>query len=187
MKQLIFVKHSNPEIVEHVPAREWELSEDGRVRAKFLADKLKPYQPEVIVSSVEPKARQTAEILGAELGLTSHVMKGLHEHDRSRAPFYSKEEFQALVREFFAKPGMLVFGDETAEQALTRFRESVNAVLKTYEDKKLVVVAHGTVISLFVSKLTGVDGYLIWKDLGLPSFVFLDLQSKTLVKMENIN
>ena len=187
MNQLILVKHSLPEIDENVPAREWRLSEEGRVRAKLLADRLRPYQPEVVVSSVEPKARQTAETVGAELGLVSHVVEGLHEHDRSRVPFYSKEEFQTLVQGFFAKPDMLVFGDETAGQALTRFRESVNAIVKTYEDKKLVIVAHGTVISLFVSWLTGQDGYLIWKDLGLPSFVFLDLQSKTLVKMENIN
>ena len=186
MKQLILVKHSNPEIVKGVPAREWQLSEKGRVRAKLLADQLRPYQPEAVVSSVEPKARQTAEIIGAELELDSRVVKGLHEHDRRHAPFYSKEEFQTLVREFFAKPDVLVFGDETAGQALTRFRESVSAILKTYEDKKLVIVAHGTVISLFVSWLTGQDGYLLWKELGLPSFASLDVQSKSLLKIQNI-
>jgi len=186
MKQLILIKHSLPEIVEEVPAREWELSEKGRVRAELLADRLRQYQPEVIISSTEIKARQTAEIIGVSLGITPHAIEGLHEHDRSHSPFYSREKFQALVREFFDKPDMLVFGDETANQALVRFRDSMDAIMESYADKKLVIVGHGTVISLFVSWLTGVDGYLLWKDFGLPSFVLLNMQSKLLLKTENI-
>jgi len=187
MKQLILVKHSLPEVVEDIPAREWELSERGRLLPKLLANRLKQYQPEVIVSSIELKARQTAEIISAELGLASHIEEGLHEHDRSRSPFYPKDKFQALVREFFDKPDVLVFGDETANQALTRFRESMNTILKTHAGKNLVIVSHGTVISLFVSWLDGTDGYLLWKELGLPSFVLLDVQSKVLLKTENIS
>jgi len=187
MKQLILVKHSLPEVVEDIPAREWGLSEKGRGLAELLADRLRQYRPEVIISSTELKAKQTAEIIGTELGLAFQVGGGLHEHDRSRSPFYPKDEFQALVREFFDKSDELVFGEETANQALARFRDSMNAILRTHADKKLVVVAHGTVISLFVSWLTGQDGYLIWKDLGLPSFVLLDVQSKVLLKTENVN
>lgn len=187
MKQLILVKHSLPEIVEDVPACEWELSEKGRVFAELLADRLRQYRPEVIISSTEPKARQTAEIVGVNLSIAPHVADGLHEHDRSHSPFYPKDEFQSLVREFFDKPDVLIFGDETASQALTRFRDSINSILNSHVNKNLVVVAHGTVISLFVSWLTGVDGYLLWRELGLPSFVLLDVQSKLLLKTENIS
>jgi broad specificity phosphatase PhoE len=187
MKQLILVKHSLPEIVEDVPAREWELSEKGRALAERLADRLRQYQPEVVISSTEPKAKQTAEIVSASLDITPRVVDGLHEHDRSHSPIYSQEKFQTLVRELFDKPDVLVFGDETANQALTRFRDSINAILNSHVNKNLVVVAHGTVISLFVSWLTGLDGYLLWKELGLPSFVVLDIQSKVLLKTENIS
>lgn len=188
MKQLILVKHSLPKIVEDVPAREWELSEKGRALAEILADRLRQYQPEIIISSNEPKARQTAEIISANLGgVAFRVENGLHEHDRNHSPFYSQETFQSLVREFFTKPDVLVFGDETANQALIRFRDSINAILPSHANKNLVVVSHGTVISLFVSWLTGMDGYLLWKELGLPSFVVLDVQSKSLLKTENIS
>ncbi len=80
-KYLILVKHSQPEILEDIPAREWHLSEAGRALAGELAGELMKWQPKIIVSSVEPKARETAEIIARDLGLGFHEVDGLHEHD----------------------------------------------------------------------------------------------------------
>lgn len=186
-RQLILIKHSLPEIIENIPAREWNLSEEGRIRAQKLAEKLDSYHPEVIVSSVEPKAQQTAAIIAERLGLKSVVMDGLHEHDRSGAPFYSKETFRSLSQALFKEPEALIFGNETGAQALGRFCKSVDTILELYKDKNVAIVSHGTVISLFVSWLTRIDGYSLWEELGLPSFVVIDVQNKQLLKIENIS
>jgi len=186
-KPLILVKHSLPRVLEDVPARDWTLSDEGRERAYTLAEKLNVYGAEIIVSSMEPKARETASILAKYLGLEYQVVEDLHEHDRSNSPHYSNDEFQKLIHEFFERPSALVFGTETAEQALQRFRQALNSTLDSYKDKTIVVVAHGTVTSLFVSWLTGCDGYELWKELGLPSFVVLDIQSRVLIKTENLH
>jgi len=186
MKPLILVKHSLPEILEAIPAREWALSEEGRKRARKLAQLLRPYDPEIIVCSVEPKARETASILAEQLGLDVHTVENVHEHDRSSSSYYPREEFKILVQEFFEKPNKLVFGNETATQCLVRFREAIDSTLKFCEDKIVIVVSHGTVISLFASWLTGCDGYALWQELGLPSFVVLDTQSRQLLRMENL-
>lgn len=186
MKPLILVKHSTPEIVEDLPAREWHLSENGRRRAQKLAEYLAKHEPDVLVSSMEPKARETAHILAEELGLEYQTLEGLHEHDRMNVPFYSKEEFQATVRESFEKPNELVFGNETANQALTRFGAAVEFVLDSYPDQSIVIVAHGTVISLFVSQVTGCEVFPLWRLLDLPSFVVLDLQSGVLLETVNL-
>ena len=176
--QLILIRHSLPEIVENVPALAWELSAEGRSRAVRLAERLSQYQLEVIGSSMEPKARETAEILSKTLGVDIVVMDGLHEHKRSGVSYRSQEEFRSLVRGLFETPDKLIFGNETAAQALERFKESVELLMEMYDGKRMAIVAHGTVISLFTAWLTGVDGYLFWKDLGLPSFILLDLQNK---------
>lgn len=186
MKRLILVKHSLPEIVETIPAREWTLSDEGRARARRLAERLFQYRPEAIVCSVEPKARETASIIAAYPGLAVYAVEGLHEHDRSSSPYYSEEEFQKLVREFFAQPDTLVFGNETGVRSLERFREAVEGILRSHADENLIIVSHGTVIALFVSWLTGCDGYLLWRELGLPSFTVLDLQSKSMLRTENV-
>jgi len=185
-KYLILVKHSLPQIVENLPTREWELSDDGRIRAQQLAKRLSPFQPEFIISSVETKARETAEIIAGRHNLELHIADGLHEHDRSKTPYLSKYEFQAAMHEFFENPDTLVFGSETADEAYSRFYRAVHSVLDCHPNETVVIVAHGTVISLFVSSLTGIPGWSLWSDLDLPSFVVIDVQSNTLVTRENI-
>jgi len=186
-KPLILVKHSLPRVLEDIPAREWRLCDEGRDRTYALVEKLIVYRPDIVISSVEPKARETASILAEKLELEYQVVDGLHEHDRSGSPHYSTDEFQKLVREFFERPSVLIFGRESADQALQRFRHTVNSILDLYRDQTIVIVAHGTVISLYISWLTGYDGYELWKELGLPSFVVLDIQSKALIKTENLH
>lgn len=186
MKPLILVKHSLPEIVKNVPAREWNLSDVGREHARKLAEALIPYQPDMIVSSDEPKATQTAELVAQELNLPFQIVDGLHEHDRSNLLYLPRERFQQLVRRFFEQPDELILGKETATQALERFRQAVDSVLKSLENKNIVIVTHGTVISLYTAWLTECDGYELWCALDLPSYVTLDLQSRKLLETINI-
>jgi broad specificity phosphatase PhoE len=180
-KYLLLVKHSAPQIQVDRPTNTWRLSEEGQIRAHQLAEQLEDFAPEVLVSSDEPKAKETAEIVAAHLRLKMQVVPGLHEHDRSHVPFLSYDAFQSSIREFFQKPSELVFGDETADQAHTRFYQAVHSILTEHKDKTVVVVTHGTVISLFVSRLTGSSDLDLWNTLGLPSFVAIDLHSSTLI------
>jgi probable phosphoglycerate mutase len=185
-KYLIFVKHSVPEIQADRPANTWKLSEEGRLGAQHLAEHLKSFDPEVILSSQEPKANETAEILAHRLRLDLKIMPDLHEHDRSNVPYLPHEAFQASIQDFFQKPDELVFGRETANQVYTRFYRAVHAILSEHQDKTIVLVTHGTVIALFVSRLTGSSDLELWNRLRLPSFVALDLGSSTVIVMSSI-
>ncbi len=187
MNDLILVKHSLPEIVKKLPAREWILSAEGKRRARILAEKLRPYQPDMIISSREPKAVQTAEIVANILQLGMQIADDLHEHERSNVAFLSQEAFEMNVREFFNKPSELIFGIETASQALERFHRAVRLARSHNEDRTIVIVTHGTVISLFISHCTGLPGFSLWKDLGLPSYIVFDMHSNAIVKKENVS
>lgn len=185
-KYLILVKHSMPEMDETRPANAWSLSKEGQVRAQRLAEQLEDFEPEVILSSTEPKAKETAMIVASRFQLDTHVVSDLHEHDRSNVLFLPHDVFQVSMREFFQKPNDLVFGMETANQAHTRFYRAVHSILTEYRNKTVVIVTHGTVISLFVSRLTGSSDLELWGKLGLPSFIAMDLQSNTLIVKNNI-
>ena len=186
MAALLLVKHSLPEIVENTPASGWKLSAEGRGRCKRLADRLAKYKPDRIISSTEPKAKETAELIAKELGLSTNIFEGLHEHERSTVGFLSKDKFEEAVHEFFTRPSELVFGSETAEQAFQRFHSVIDSVLKKFPNQTTVIVAHGTVISLYVSHFNEIFALSLWKELGLPSFVVLDVESKALLTKENI-
>lgn len=185
-KHLILVKHSVPEIEKDRPANTWKLSKEGQLRAQRLAEQLESFAPEVILSSNEPKAKETAEILARHLQLSMQILPDLHEHDRSGVPYLSHDVFQASIRDFFQKPNELVFGKETAHQAYVRFYRAIHSILNENSNKTVVIVTHGTVISLFVSRLTGSSDLELWSQLGLPSFIAMDLGSNTLIVKSNI-
>lgn len=139
----------------------------------MLAENLRPHEPESVVSSEEPKAVETAEILSERLGIGSVAHPGLHEHDRTDVPFLGDDEFYRTARTFFQNPGEPVWGDETADQARERFEGAVQNVLDERGEAVTAVVAHGTVISLLVARHNEVDAYGFWRELGLPSFCIL--------------
>jgi broad specificity phosphatase PhoE len=172
---LILIKHSLPEIQEGIAPNLWHLSQEGKRRAHLLAPRLAGYGLQRVFASLEPKASETGEILAADLRLPFRTVANLHEHVRPAAENFSQAAFEADVANFFARPDALVFGRETADQAHARFRAAVMGILEETVGQSLAVVAHGTVISLFVSREFGVEPFPLWKSLGLPSCVVLDI------------
>lgn len=188
MPVLILVKHALPQIDPTVPANQWRLSEEGQHCSQALAQRLAQYRLDLIFSSVEPKAIETAHIVATALEKSIEAVEGLHEHDRNSVGFLEKKKFEASVAQFFNQPGLLTFGNETANQAHHRFSRAVMGIIEKYADKNIALITHGTVLTLFVSRLVGVEPFAFWKDLGLPSWVVLshpDLGLRSVCKSIN--
>ncbi|MDE2715611.1 MAG: phosphoglycerate mutase family protein [Chloroflexota bacterium] len=175
MRRLVLVKHSMPEIDPDKPASAWKLGEVGRGRAESLAAKLMEFNPCMIWSSREPKAIETAETVAGERGVPVEIAVGLEEHHRDNVPFLSsKDEFEEAVERFFLHPDELVLGMETANQARDRFAAAIDKVIGAGQTDS-IVVTHGTVITLYVASVAGVQRMGFWRRLGLPSYVVLTL------------
>lgn len=175
---LILVKHALPTVVPGTPPARWLLSAEGRASCDALADHLRPYFPAQIATSDEPKATETAHLLAAALGHSAPMRHDhdLREHERRPEDFFeSTTAFHAAVRRFFAQPDTLVFGRETAATAGTRFAAAIARQLAAAPGVNLIVVAHGTVISLFAAAHAGLASFPLWRSLGLPSYVVLSL------------
>jgi broad specificity phosphatase PhoE len=126
---------------------------------------------------------ETAALVGERLGIYVEAVEGLHEHERRHVPIMELTALESLVADFFARPRELVFGDETAAQAMMRFSRAVNRLIRETGEGNLVIVAHGTVISLFVAARNHLDPYELWKRLDLPSYVVLALPALTLLEV----
>jgi broad specificity phosphatase PhoE len=183
-RKLVLVRHSAPEIAPGVPASQWRLSDEGRLRCEALAAQLATYELGAVVTSTEPKAVETGQIVARILRLPIESAPGLHEQARPEVGLLaSREQFQARVASVFEHPDQLVFGSETGDEAHARFTAAVDAVLRQHPDGNLVIVSHGTVITLFVAHATGVDPIPFWKSLGLPAFVVLSLPELNLLEV----
>jgi 2,3-bisphosphoglycerate-dependent phosphoglycerate mutase len=137
-----------------------------------------------LVSSVEPKARATADHLAERLALTATTIDGLEEQHRMTAPFLTYSALKKTMRGFFARPAELVYGEETAEAASTRFSATIDHLLGEHTDRNLLVVTHGTVISLYLSLCARIDPYPLWERLGPPSFAVVDRRTMRIEKFE---
>ena len=163
-----------PDIDPCKPASTWRLGNVGRHRAGLLATKLSFLSPELIWSSREPKAVETASIVAETFDVPVRLTDGLEEHHRDDAPYLPQREFERVVETFFHRPDQLVFGSETAEQACERFTATIENAIETGL-KDIVVVTHGTVISLFAASVAKIHSMSLWRRLGLPSYVVLTL------------
>jgi broad specificity phosphatase PhoE len=168
---IILIRHSQPEIKPNIPSKEWKLSEHGRKRCVSLAERIKIYQPIEVVTSREQKAIQTGRILAHILKIPTTSAAGLHEHERKDMGIFSQISFETKLKQFFEHPSKLVFGQETAEQALRRFSAAITDIADHRPTGNVAIVAHGTVISLWVTSIIGGNPFAFWKQLGLPAFV----------------
>jgi broad specificity phosphatase PhoE len=174
MRQIVLVKHAAPVVVPGKSSDHWPLSAAGREAATALAGDLEPFRAACVIHSVEPKAAETGQLLAAGLGIRAVMQEGLHEHERRTVPHLRTSDFLSQMAQVFKRKDELVLGEETASATLTRFRTAMDSVYAQCPEGNLIVVAHGTVIALFLESISQEDGYRIWREMGLPSYAVLD-------------
>lgn len=173
-RRLTMVRHSLSEIRPDLPPALWRLSSDGVTRARSFAMRLDPGTATCVFTSSEPKAAETAHLLGGIWKVPVEEVAGLHEHERHEARILSRAQFEERIREMFARPSELVFGAESADDARRRFTATVmHLIRRTVGD--LVIVSHGTVMALFVGAETGIEPFPFWKRQEMPFAVTLAL------------
>lgn len=175
MQSLLLIRHAQADIDFDLPSHQWHLSAEGRSSCGRLANRLRPYRLNRILTSREPKAFETAEAISKILHLPTTIFEGLQEHDRSNVPPLEEDEFNERVSQFFERSEELVFGAETASQALIRFRRAIDHAVNTYTKGSFAIVTHGTVIALFLGERVGLDPVELWNQLELPSFIVLSV------------
>lgn len=173
--ELALLRHSQPAIESEKPAHQWTLTDEGRRRSTRIAALLTAWRPDRILSSSEPKAVETAELIASHLGLSCAADDGFGEHSRHTAPFYvSRAEFERRLEDLFREPDRVAFGEESALVAAARFRESLERVRRRCPEDRLAVVTHGTVMSLYLAEVTGESAWQLWKRWTTPCLVTVD-------------
>lgn len=156
-----------------VPAPDWPLAAGADATLREIASGLAGAGLRRVVASHEPKAAATAQILATVLGLPLATRDGLEEHHRLvEQQAASRDAFVANVRRFFEHPAEIVFGTESADAALARFRAAVAAVMDASTGDE-AIVSHGTVMTLLIAAGGNGEPLEIWSSLALPDRVVL--------------
>lgn len=180
-RRVHLVRHAQSRPVPGQSADTWRLTEQGHAQAAELAEYARELPLRRVVTSVEPKAATTGRVIAQALGVPCLSREGLHEHERRTVPFYARaEEFHASVRRLFDRPAELVFGEESADRTHDRFHAAVTRVMRESHDDELIVT-HGTVLSLLVSRANDIDTAEFWASLHMPHLVTLTWPERRLV------
>ncbi len=184
LSNLILVRHSIPEVDPAVPSFQWHLSDEGRRRCLQLAENLETYTIKIIFTSPENKAQETARILASQLdNVPVAVHEGLREHDRRNVGWVG-DGFDEMLRKFYEHPTEKVFGLETALQASERIEKAIADCWKQGTGYDMVIVSHGTVMSLYVSRVVrGVTPFEFWKQLKMPTAIVMNMPSAKVVSI----
>lgn len=166
MSTLHLVRHGRPAVVPGTPAAAWDLDPAGYDDVWALRASGRLPVRAAWLSSPEPKALQTAQLLtDADVG----VLDDLREHERSGEWV---EDFPAAVRRAFAAPEQpAVAGWEPLAVCRARVVAAVRRVLDVHAGTgdDVVLVGHGTAWTLVVAELTGRPPDLErWASLAMP-------------------
>ncbi len=150
-----FLRHGKTKVDKELSISKWVLSGVGEEQAKQLAQEGTFDEIDVIFSSTEEKAYQTAKPIADKLEKEVIQLEEISELNRDKGGFMEAEEYEKAVERCLLNPEESVNNWETAESALQRFSKKVEELDSQYENKKILVVGHGYTINMYFAKLLG--------------------------------
>jgi 2,3-bisphosphoglycerate-dependent phosphoglycerate mutase len=152
MNTFYFLRHAETEKNQQVPATEWNLSERGKRQALEISEGGAFNDVDIIISPGEEKAYQTVMPIAAKINKEIVRMGEFNEMKRGEK-FFSKDEFEKIKREKLEDLDCDKDGGESARVALERFENGLKRINELYDNKKILIVSHGTILALYFSKL----------------------------------
>lgn len=156
-----------PTIDPAVPPERWTLGDEGRAGAAALAQRLPTGA--YLVSSREPKARQTLEPLGA-----------VAEDAAFNEVWRAGEPFGGNFRELRL---LYLMGTqherwEPRAEVAQRFDQGITRHIREAGDRPLVVATHGMAMTLWLTACVGLpDPGAFWSGLRFPDALLVDLKA----------
>lgn len=148
----IFLRHAETIKDPSIHAKDWLLTTEalGVVSEYINSDKFANVN--LIVASTENKAVATAKPIAKNLNLEILELEEVKEIGRS-SKFLTDEEFLIQKEKQMTDLETEVDGGESGRVALNRFKSGIAKLEAENEGKTILVVTHGTVMSLYFAEL----------------------------------
>lgn len=186
--KLILIRHSKSLPNPETPIPQWGLTAEGTELAKSLAQKSVIKKLEVIYSSLQTKALETAGLLAKSHNLPVKTNKDLTEISSFTKGLIGQkpgdEEFEKFVEDFYQGKIERFRGGETYQEALKRFIRAIQQIIKEETVRgveNIGVVSHGNILSFFSAQYCEYPPLEIHKMIKMPDISVLDWDQKKFV------
>src|SRR3990167_11058211 len=176
---LVLIRHSKSLVNPNIPIPTWALSDEGVALAKKLngIEQLKTL--DVVYSSLQPKALETAILATKDAGIPIKTDDRLTETTSFTNKFVSPEELEENSRKYYLDNQLSFYDGETSQEALNRFTEAIEDIVKAENDKKNVgIVSHGNVLTLFSAQYAGMNAHELHEKMTYPDIAILNWDKK---------
>lgn len=176
---LILIRHSKSLVNPNIPIPTWGLSKEGVALAQKLNEIPQIKTLNVVYSSLQTKALETAVLATKNTGISIKVNDGLTESTSFTNKFVNIEQLTQNTKNYYSNKNLSINNGETSEEALVRFNTAIHIITKAEIDKKNIgIVSHGNILAAFVNQYTNKSPYELVENMKQPDIAVLDWESK---------
>lgn len=168
MNTFYLLRHGKVNINPNKPANEWALSSEGINETRRLVKERTLTDVDFFYSSEEEKAYHTAKIIADSTGKKVGVLSNFNELNRKSF----LENYKSAVEKAFSNINESKNNWESCLSALKRFRKGMELINRRHENKRILIVSHGIVLTLYFAILKGDMSNLFsrWKRMRFLSY-----------------
>jgi broad specificity phosphatase PhoE len=178
--KFVFIRHSKTDRNPEVPYICWGLTEEGIQLAVDLSRTHTIKDIDVMYSSFQTKALESAVILCKPNVIPIKADNGLTEVT-SFTGKYEKDfiKYTKNVHDYYFDVIDRIGNGETKAEALKRFNETLESIALVEADKAYVgIITHGNILTLFSAQYTEADCYELHLKIKQPDVAIFDWSSK---------
>ncbi len=183
--KLTLIRHSKTSPTADIPIPLWGLSKEGVKLAKKLSENKTIKEIEVIYSSLQTKALETALLLAKPNAIPIKTNPCLTEISSFTIKFFGSRKYEENVKNFYAGKSKRIAGGETHQEALERFSRAINKIINKEKNrgvKNIGIVSHGNILSFFSAQFCPYSPLEIHQLIKMPDVAILDWQDKKFIK-----
>lgn len=168
MNTFYLLRHAKVNVNPRKPANEWTLSSEGISETRRLVEERMLTDADFVYSSEEEKAYHTAKIIANSIGKEVAELSNFNELNRKSF----LENYEFAVEKAFSNTDGSRNNWESCINALKRFRKGIELIDQKHENKRILIVSHGIVLTLYFAHLKGDMNNLFsrWKRLRFLSY-----------------
>ena len=161
------------------------LSEKGWADARKVADRLKPEQIDVFISSNYARALQTIEEAARQQNQAIITEPRFRERELASWD-YPFADFEQGIKQVFDNPSFAYPGGESNEVARERGIAALKDVLDHHRGKKIVIGTHGNIMTIMMNHYDKQYDFDFWKKTTKPDIYKLSFEVDALVNVERL-
>jgi len=173
---LLLIRHAETQVDKNKPVSKWHLTKKGIKSAVKMLNEEMFQNIDIIIASCETKALQTAEFFCRNETQQINQFCGLNELMRDSGFTSSKKEYYEMVKLCLENPTKSINNWEKASDALLRFTNTIEKINNSYTKKKILIVAHGIVINLYLADILGVfdKSFIRWNQNSFLDYAIIE-------------